>query len=399
MLDWAAAQSAAVFDRIIVLCEDIGAAVTETIDWAIARGGDALEVIGGLWDRLGNSVFYALNYLENDFLPGIAKFVKGALAAGLELAKLVTWAAGRAFGVMLEVVRGALQAGATLADLVIETVRHPEQALNNLVKAARSLGQTMKGVVDAFKQAGDEFVDEFVRTMVALGENVKDMLVAVLEVVVGWLDSVVFHLMNWLNGFRRLTAAERADMALVFADAVDLDNAFIATESPTNSIIFGIQDFFTGEPNSRAFVTGNLINFDADDGPLERFTLVHEMTHVWQNQNVGPVYMGHAIFSQASLGDAAYNYGYTSGMADIHIPNARYDGTAVDLPQGDMTGAGAEAVLAAKAGDEFMDFNPEAQGQIMMHYFTRRVLLGQPAADYAAWEKFATFVQTHPQVH
>jgi hypothetical protein len=33
-----------------------------------------------------------------------------------------------------------------------------------------------------------------------------------------------------------------------------------------------------------------------------------------------------------------------------------------------------------------------------MHYFTRRVLLGRPQTDYAPWEKFVTFVQTHPQV-
>ena len=82
MLDWAAAQTQAAFDRIIELCEDVGAAVTEVIDWAIARGDDVLEVLGGLWERVGNSIDYALNYLETDFIPGIAKFVKGALGAG-----------------------------------------------------------------------------------------------------------------------------------------------------------------------------------------------------------------------------------------------------------------------------------------------------------------------------
>ena len=62
-------------------------------------------------------------------------------------------------------------------------------------------------------------------------------------------------------------------------------------------------------------MTGNLINFDADDAPFERFTLVHEMTHVWQNQNVGPIYMGHAVFDQIAQGDAAYNYGYDESLA------------------------------------------------------------------------------------
>ena len=149
------------------------------------------------------------------------------------------------------------------------------------------------------------------------------MLVAVLEVAVGLLDSVIFELMNWLNGFRSLTAEELADVQPVFEDTIDFDLVHIATESPTNSIIFGIQDFFSGNPDSRAFVTGNLINFDADDAPIERFTLVHEMTHVWQNQNVGPIYMAHAAFSQVMMGDNAYNYGYTAPSPNITLANAK----------------------------------------------------------------------------
>jgi hypothetical protein len=45
-----------------------------------------------------------------------------------------------------------------------------------------------------------------------------------------------------------------------------------------------------------------------------------------------------------------------------------------------------------------MDFGPEKQGQIIMHYFTRKVLQAKPASDYAPWEKFALYVQSHPQV-
>ena len=205
-----------------------------------------------------------------------------------------------------------LEAGVTLVELVVETVKHPDQAMQNLVRAARELGKTLNDVVDAFKQAGDEFVDEVVRTLVAIGENVKDMLLAVLEVAVGLLDTAIFVLMNLLNGFRHLSAAELADVEPVFGDSIDFDHVYIATDSPTNSIFFGIQDFFTGEPESRAFTTGNLINFDADDGPIERHTLVHEMTHVWQNQNVGPIYMAHAIATHITMGDdPSYNSGTT----------------------------------------------------------------------------------------
>ncbi|HTD89750.1 MAG TPA: hypothetical protein VK663_03745, partial [Burkholderiales bacterium] len=316
-----------------------------------------------------------------------------------ELAKLVVWTVGKAFEVALEVVRGALEAGVTLAELVIDTLQHPDQALQNILRAARQLGRTMNEVVDAFKQAGTDFAERFVRTMVAIGEHAHDMLLAVLEVAVGALDSVVIELMNLLNGFRHLTAAERADAQLVFADTVDLDNAYIATDTPTNDIIFGIQDFFTGNPESRAFVTGNLINFDADEGPIKRYQFIHEMTHVWQNQNVGPVYLGHAVFAQIAMGqNPAYNYGYNTGGASINLPNSDYAGNSESLTEGFATGEGGKEELDAKDADEFMDFTPEQQGQIMMHYFVRRTLLGRTPENYAPWQKFVTYVQSHPQV-
>jgi hypothetical protein len=43
-------------------------------------------------------------------------------------------------------------------------------------------------------------------------------------------------------------------------------------------------------------------------------------------------------------------------------------------------------------------FNPEQQGQIMMHYFVRRVLLNQTPAQYAPWQLYVDFVQSHPPV-
>jgi hypothetical protein len=122
------------------------------------------------------------------------------------------------------------------------------------------------------------------------------------------------------------------------------------------------------------------------------------MTHVWQNQNVGPVYLGHAIFSQAAQGDAAYNYGYNTGDAAINIPKADYAGNAESISEGFATGEGGQDELNAKTADQFMEFSPEQQGQIMMQYFVRRELLQRPPANYAPWQKFVNFVQSHPQV-
>ena len=186
----------------------------------------------------------------------------------------------------------------------------------------------------------------------------------------------------------------------MFGDSVDFDHVFIATDSPTNRIFFGIQDFFTGNPDSRAFTTGNLINFDAADGPIERHTMVHEMTHVWQNQNVGPIYLAHAIATHITMGDdGSYNYGYFNNAmsGSIDLPNGRYDGSTVQNQfDGSTIGEGGRTVMENTPADHFMDFQPEQQGQIMMHYFARRVLLSRPPADYAPWENPRSSSDTSP---
>ena len=106
-------------------------------------------------------------------------------------------------------------------------------------------------------------------------------------------------------------------------------------------------------------MTGNLINFDTDN-PFEVYKLIHELTHVWQNQHVGPVYLAHAVASQW-FGEG-YDYGYTDGY----------------------NGDGGDDDLDAKGGD-LSQFNPEQQGQIAMHFYVRKYLA---SLDYASWQPY-----------
>ena len=85
-----------------------------------------------------------------------------------------------------------------------------------------------------------------------------------------------------------MTAEEIADARTVFADKLDYSKIFFASESLANDIVFGVQDFVTGNPESRAFVSNNLVNFDVDEG-IKRHTMIHELTHVWQAEFTGPV--------------------------------------------------------------------------------------------------------------
>ncbi len=61
-----------------------------------------------------------------------------------------------------------------------------------------------------------------------------------------------------------------------------------------------------------AFVTGNIIHINAG---LSDTLLVHELTHVFQYQSVGLVYVPRALFAQRSR--AGYNFGHINDHLDI----------------------------------------------------------------------------------
>ena len=211
-------------------------------------------------------------------------------------------------------------------------------------------------------------VAEVAATARRLEGPLADMLDAAWEVGGGLFGLVVSQLFNALATYRPLTEAEKTEARLVFADSIDLDLVSISQESLDNAIIFEVQAFFQrlggSAPSARAFVSGTLINIDASVG-ITMPTLIHELTHVWQNFEVGPIYMSEAIHAQVTDPNA-YNYGYTDAT----------------------NGEGGQNELIAAAGD-FEAFNREQQGDILEHYYVR-TLAGD---DTAAWQPYVDLVQ------
>jgi hypothetical protein len=103
-----------------------------------------------------------------------------------------------------------------------------------------------------------------------------------------------------------------------------------------------------------AYVSFNTINAW---GPLNDHTLIHELTHVWQYQNMGAIYMPRAIHAQGTPEN--YNYG---GMAGLRTRQA--------------------------AGKGISTFNLEQQGDITGDYYVAKTGGGTSAADLATYEHF-----------
>jgi hypothetical protein len=267
-----------------------------------------------------------------------------------------------------EVLRELLEMGVAVADILAAILEEPDEAWDHLVAGLREIDRSWRDIMAAAEEAGDDVVEEVVATARRLEEPLEEMLAGALEVGGGLFGLVVSQLLNMLATYRPLTGPEKAAAAPVFGSSLDLDLVSISQESLDNDIIFAVQNHFDDDPDSRAFVTGTLINMDVSQ-PITTATLIHELTHVWQNFATGPMYLSEAIHAQATNEDA-YNYGYTN----------------------EANGDGGEAALQAADGD-FEAFNREQQGQIVMHYYVRRYEENRPEADWEDWQEYIDVVQ------
>lgn len=308
-LDWMATQTQNVINEMVIAWESIGEDLITLYEWGLEAGAAVWDAIGEATATIGNSIYYAYNFLRTSGVEFIFDFTRGLLRAGQAIAGIIGWAVDQAIEICGEVVRGALDIGVTIGQMLVDVVTNPGNALNIFLTALNDIGNTIDDVLQAaIIDTAQEFMDEVLAALIEIGNAIGDILMATLRVSAAALADVIALLLNTLGTYRSLTAAERRDARLVFGSSLDYDLISVATEDPLNDVIFGVQDFFSGNPNSRAFVTGNLINFDVGDGDIDRATLIHELTHVWQHREVGGIYMAEAIIAQVN--GAGYNYGY-----------------------------------------------------------------------------------------
>jgi hypothetical protein len=119
--------------------------------------------------------------------------------------------------------------------------------------------------------------------------------------------------------------------------------------------------------SKRAFTSFHTINAW---GELEDSVLIHELTHVWQYEKAGAIYMAQALHAQIQRGLEAYNYGGPDGLRD-----------------------------ARAKGMRLTSFNREEQAQIVQDFYL--IKHGQPpwvpggsAADLPLYAHFVKTVST-----
>jgi phage-related protein len=380
-IEWAVEKSEEAFEAILNAWEsieedliDFYRAATELVESGV---DNVFEYIGKMTVKLENSVTYVLTYLEKDFIPGVRDFVKGLLDAGYVIQSLFVNIANINLQAFTEVIAAALDFGVTLTELLAETMKNPSELLPNFLQAAEALGQSLEDIYqNAIDNTGEDYLEAITNAWNDLEKPIQDMLSAIVEVSAAALTTVLASILSRLGTYRAMTAREIEEARKIYGNTFDYSRIFFSQESLLNTIIFEVQDWFSKNEDSRAFVTNSLVNFDVNDGPIDFPTMIHELSHVWQFEETGAFYMAEAIHAQV-VGDG-YNYGYTDAGNGDGGENALLD-IFTDNPT-----LNTEAI--------FELFNREQQGQIIMHYYVRRYDESRPVNEYEAWQPFQNLV-------
>ena len=113
---------------------------------------------------------------------------------------------------------------------------------------------------------------------------------------------------------RPLSPLERTEAALVFGASIDYERVVVVENAGWPDTIAQLAGSLRGSPppSHNAITLGNHTYFPIElqtgtapldlNGLSDMAWLVHELTHVWQYQHNGPLYLIQALWAQIKLG-------------------------------------------------------------------------------------------------
>jgi hypothetical protein len=264
---------------------------------------------------------------------------------------------------------GARQHRPQGAEIVSAVAGRALSAIQTVYEALIAMGVTVGTIaVTVLENIEEGFHKSFFDGLVAIGKGLLQILKAVAEVKLTALPLAFAVVAEMCGGQRDLNPTERQEATKIFGTSIDLDRVKVAAASLPADVI----NYING---GRPFTTMYVINF-ASWATVEMHDLIHELTHVWQGVQTGPLYMVRALEAQIGAGVTSL---FHTGKYD--------DSKSYDVFQADLVAAGGD----------FSRFNPEQQATIVERYWMMRFGGSTfPAAvgDVSQYQPYAAQVKT-----
>ncbi len=357
----AAKLAAAAGRNIVSALLDLGKALADLLREAAAAVGATLRIIIQALLSLGRTLARVLAAAAGLVAATVKTVVQALIALGKSVNELVGAVVSQALLVMKAVFTALVAVGTKVAQILVALAGRALSALRTALEALLAMGISLANLVtDIVTGVAAAFRRGFFEGLVALGKAPLQILKAAAEVKVSILLLAFAVVMEMFGGYKPLSSIPGAmdEAKKVFGNAIPLERVQIGFAKLPGDVIR-----FLNIELPRAFTTLYLLNF-GPGATVDIQTIIHELAHVWQGVQEGPLYMTRAL--EAQIGAGVESLFHTGKYDD----SASYRVTAADL--------------AANGGD-LKKFNPEQQATIVEFYWIRKfsnwtVTGGFPAA-------------------
>jgi hypothetical protein len=355
----AAKLAAAACRNIVSVLMELGKSLVDLLREAAAVVGDTLRLIVQALLGLGRTITQILVAAAGLAAATVKSIVQTLIALGKSVADIVVSVAGQALAVVKAAFAALVAAGRKVVEILVALAGRAVSALRTAMEALLAMGISLASLVkDIVTGVAEAFRRGFFEGLVALGKAPLQLLKAAAEAGVSVLLLAFAVVLEMCGGYRPLTAAEMAEARKVFGNAIDLNRVKLGFAKLPGDVLR-----YVNVELPRAFTTMYLLNF-GPGAKVDMQTIIHELAHVWQGVQEGPLYMTRALEAQIEAGlDALFHKGKYDDSASYRV---------------------TEADLAANGGD-LKKFNPEQQATILEFYWIRKfsdwtVTGGFPAA-------------------
>jgi hypothetical protein len=260
----------------------------------------------------------------------------------LEILKAMTASARNA---VVAIIDALIAAGSKVLQMLATLAGRAVSALRTALEALLAMGIALASLVrDIVTRVAAAFRRGFFEGLVALGKTPLQLLKAAAEASVSVLLLAFAVVMDMCGGYRALTKAEMNEVSKVYGDVLKLERVRLGFADLPCDVIRCLNIEMP-----RAFTTMYLLNF-GPGAKVDMQTIIHELAHVWQGVQQGPLYMTRALEAQIGAGIASLFH------------TGKYD----DIEAYRVTPRALEA-----NGGDLSKFNPEQQACIVEFFWVR----------------------------
>jgi phage-related protein len=269
----------------------VGRSVREIMNAIVSKTRYVIRIVVDALRSLGNSIQAMLKEVINTSITRLRNIFGAIKDLGISLLSALNDVAKFVGSQLVKLMRALRGIWTNLKELLEAIARKSISVIKNLLTALLGAGLHLRTVLrNIISNVRAAFQEGLVKGLIEIGKSALTLMKEAVKISASAAAVLFGVILEVFGSHRGLTIAERAEAQKVFGNSIDLDRVKITNASLAADLVMWMN-------GNRPFVTMYVINYKSGKS-LTMKSLIHELTHIWQAEQSGGVYMIEALHSQ-----------------------------------------------------------------------------------------------------